>query len=823
MVSKRYECGTCQAEFPSKNQLKKHQRKQNPRHQGIIPILDMTSNNKKTPSTTTKSSKAKGGTTKGKKVKTAGNRASGGGGNWRTPKPSGPLEPVYQSGFIRIPADKWEEISDKLPDGASHHIVEGTNHHIIEFTGEAYEGIDYLMYLHNFVELEMYYQDILFCLSMMPPEENISVLDICELGKSKILSVDDGIIMTEYRDSGNDSISNEELKEAISNLTGIAVAFGKFKKDSSRKATTTTAKKTTTPKKTTVVSSPPKPKPVVDTSEKWTMQDTVIEDDPIDEAGEWYLNEWGIWAKKNDDNYCVFCGGELGISGMDTVCVECGLPQPAEEDEWQTSLNDFSFHAQEIGYGGGFGGSRGWGYGGKSTYTPPPPVIPKYHPIFGIRGNMLAVDRIVDLTPLIEASATEVTEVEITEITEDNTQTEDDPDFDPAKADRNKDGEISDWERKVGNAVAKGIRESKDKKGAEGRVEGERSFTLNYGPKRMYLVVEYNDGKELYMDDYSQFIEELIEAEDTGDEKLVEALFGVGSDYHGIAEPIGKERGDEYYAEGVMGDSPLLRGRNRELRIRQSIAKNWKPEIAPTQMNVTTTPVDMAFEWSKKQFQERGLIMSDYIPHFKENYLSLQEECRLAIDIPRIDMPVIDPDELEEFAEKLRGGSLDVFEPFALDGGELYSPRNLVVDSPEAINFLFLGYKDGKLEDDVVNAKIMLTAVGLMRPTQSQIWLNKIIDNIIEYGNPTFNQDGVKQGAFNTNSLILKKTVAISQEGYILDGHHRYAQIALVNPSLKMMTLYIGLPIRRLIEIARPYGNAIGNEQRAAEDSTQTN
>ena len=41
---------------------------------------------------------------------------------------------------------------------------------------------------------------------------------------------------------------------------------------------------------------------------------------------------------------------------------------------------------------------------------------------------------------------------------------EDDIDFDEAKADRNKDGRISDWERAVGNAVAKGIR---DHKGAE--------------------------------------------------------------------------------------------------------------------------------------------------------------------------------------------------------------------------------------------------------------------------------------------------------------------------------------------------------------------
>ena len=44
-----------------------------------------------------------------------------------------------------------------------------------------------------------------------------------------------------------------------------------------------------------------------------------------------------------------------------------------------------------------------------------------------------------------------------------------DPDFDPEKADRDNDGEISDWERAVGNAVAKGIREHKEKKGAESR------------------------------------------------------------------------------------------------------------------------------------------------------------------------------------------------------------------------------------------------------------------------------------------------------------------------------------------------------------------
>ena len=48
-----------------------------------------------------------------------------------------------------------------------------------------------------------------------------------------------------------------------------------------------------------------------------------------------------------------------------------------------------------------------------------------------------------------------------TDFTPFSVSAEDDPDFDPVKADRNKDGEISSWERTVGNAVAKSMREQK--------------------------------------------------------------------------------------------------------------------------------------------------------------------------------------------------------------------------------------------------------------------------------------------------------------------------------------------------------------------------
>lgn len=73
-----------------------------------------------------------------------------------------------------------------------------------------------------------------------------------------------------------------------------------------------------------------------------------------------------------------------------------------------------------------------------------------------------------------------------------------------------------------------------------------RSFRLNFGPKNLYLVIEYDDGKELFMQDYDDFMREFQQAEATGDERIIEAMFGMGSDYHGIAEhPEGMDKSDE--------------------------------------------------------------------------------------------------------------------------------------------------------------------------------------------------------------------------------------------------------------------------------------
>jgi len=576
MGEKRFKCNTCGNLFNTLKHLNKHHKKK--RHSGHREVI----NNKSSTKKPRKEKKSKGVFE-------------------RKVKESGALEPVYESGFIRISDDAWTVIGNLLPDGASHHDFKTTGHHIIEFTGEAYGEIDFLMYLHNFVELEMFYEDIVFCLNMIPSQTPIGVKDMCELEISNILYTEGDVIITRHT-KDIDTITNESLLSSLSSLSGVAIAYGKFKNDPTEIADDD------------------------DDDEVVTIEDvdSVIRTTSV-------LDEWGGGSKQEIDERCPDCDILMVKAGWELVCPECG---EIETDDWTKDyLLDYQFIAEGFNYM--VGGS--WN---SPVSKPPQPVLPKYHPIYGIRGNNLMVDRIVDLTLIIE----EPSEEETTELSAETTS---------------------------------------------------------------------------------------------------------------------------------------LHSNIRSSQQRRNIWKGLRNRPVTERLNITTTPVEMALEWTRDRFKDEGLILSRYIPHFKENYLSLQEECRLAINIPRNEMPVIDPHELRAFAEKLMGGSLDVFEPFADNRDKPYSPTDLVADTPEAMRFLYLGFKDGQLEDDVVNAKITRTEGGLLRPTQSEIWLDKVVDDIIRYGTPS--TDG--KGAYDDNSLILRKTIAVSQEGYILDGHHRYAQIVLVNPS----------------------------------------
>lgn len=218
-------------------------------------------------------------------------------------------------------------------------------------------------------------------------------------------------------------------------------------------------------------------------------------------------------------------------------------------------------------------------------------------------------------------------------------------------------------------------------------------------------------------------------------------------------------------------------------------------------MNAATVPLNKAREHAEKVFSASGKSLDELLPDFDKNYTNLQASTKAALDIPRIQMPVIDPgDDMERFQRDLEKGRLDIVKPWAM--GHLSTPTNLKKDK-EGFEWLKLGLADGSKTDDYVKARFTRIKAGRLLPTQSQIWFDKIV--------AIFDKFGVAKQGGNATEM----TVIASKEGYILDGHHRYAQCVLADPKLRMMVLYVPIDIKTLLKIGRSYGNAIGNQQKA--------
>lgn len=683
MSGVNYQCATCGNKYVSKNKLKKHQKKQNPRHTGFIQVFSSL-NDQKTKTTTTK-----------KKPQTAGNRAKGTRKNTFT-RIDETIFPKYEDGVIRVLESDWEKIKDLLPEGAKHHLVESTNHHLILFTAEAYAEIDFMMYEMNFCEQEMHYEDLVDALGYYAQEDNIKVLDVCELQTSTITEIDGQIIKCEVGGSREEGMSVADLTASLSGLKGLAIAYGKFKRTA--RATSTYKKPTwNTPKRTTtnVKKTPTKKTGSTSTKQGGSTLAKPIRSPVVPMSkGQRTLLDFG----ERDDSSRVYTDEELERIYSESYT----LKKPSRTED------RFDFMAQEGYMGGGYN----WRTSSTATASSAP-IVAKYHPIYGIKGKKLQVDRYVDLTPLIEADEDEVKEAETFEA---------------------EDG----WELFAYQPTEKEARDARNE--AMRAKVGRRQLRFDY-------KIEKASDKE---------------------------------------------------------------GWNILSRPRTQRAETFEASEGGFKLNVATTPVDEAYAYAKGEFEKRGKRMEDYIPHFYESYESLQESCKTAIDVPRIEMPVIDPEQLNLFQKSLMAGQLDVNRPYAKGRTELYSPKDLFGDTERAMQYLYLGLQDGIITDDVVEAQMVRNSVGLLRPTQSQIWLEKLIRNIIQFGNPQ--EDG--SGAYNQDSIIVDKTLAISSDGYILDGHHRYGQIVLVNPGLRVRTLQINLPIRTLLKVATPYGNAIGNDQR---------
>ena len=216
-------------------------------------------------------------------------------------------------------------------------------------------------------------------------------------------------------------------------------------------------------------------------------------------------------------------------------------------------------------------------------------------------------------------------------------------------------------------------------------------------------------------------------------------------------------------------------------------------------LNMASISLDEARTYSENKFSSAKKDLNTELPDFNKNFNLIKQAVKQAPDIPRIDMPVIEPKNMDQFQKDLKAGRVDIFKPFTFK--HEFFPKDLH-GGAKSKEFLHLGMDDGNKTDDIVKATMKKIKVSKLKPTQSQIWLEKVIDNIVKWGTPT------------EGSQVTTQTIIVSKDGFILDGHHRYGQAMMANPNLKMTALYVPLNIDLLLKMGRSYGNAVGNKQK---------
>lgn len=188
--------------------------------------------------------------------------------------------------------------------------------------------------------------------------------------------------------------------------------------------------------------------------------------------------------------------------------------------------------------------------------------------------------------------------------------------------------------------------------------------------------------------------------------------------------------------------------------------------------------------------------LSDEIPSLENNITKLKVELSNSLGLDRREMPVIKAKQVDQFNKSLKNGEIDIMSPYTK--GHLYLPDHFV-NNEMGRNWLILGLQDGDLTDDTIHTKLGSTPVNKLHPTQGELWLDVIIDNIERYG-------------LQLDTKSRNATIIVSKDGYILDGHHRWGRQYMLDPTKSLSTLTIPLETNKLLDICRTYGIAIGNK-----------
>jgi hypothetical protein len=199
---------------------------------------------------------------------------------------------------------------------------------------------------------------------------------------------------------------------------------------------------------------------------------------------------------------------------------------------------------------------------------------------------------------------------------------------------------------------------------------------------------------------------------------------------------------------------------------------------------------------SKKNFD-----ISD-IPGFEEHFEAAKDKAKKGWT-KRVDMPVIETEDVRKLQARLKKGNIDINKPFA-DETSVKNPFPEGLSGLSAQSFLENGLKDGSIKDDQIDVNITKVKVNELKPIQKQIYFDKSMGSTIE--------NGVKG---SMNFIKNKSFFIISKDKYIIDGHHRFLSAMLIDPSIQVNALMIDLPLKKLLPLTKSYGDAIGNKRNA--------
>lgn len=227
------------------------------------------------------------------------------------------------------------------------------------------------------------------------------------------------------------------------------------------------------------------------------------------------------------------------------------------------------------------------------------------------------------------------------------------------------------------------------------------------------------------------------------------------------------------------------------------ILKEKKDGEAAGKLQLVDTPVEKAKNYAEKAFNNYGRKLEEELPDFENRYTTAQTKAGGG-KTQRVDMPVIDTPQVKKLQARLVHGELDVRDPKAV-GSVDPLPSGMSIKQAK---FLIGGRRDGDKDDDVIAASMVKLKASSLHPIQQQIYFDKSIGSIAQHG-----RKGTVGFLTNTKTSIF----VVSNDDYIIDGHHRWLSALLVNPEMSVHCLTVDLSAADLLELSLKYSDAIGN------------